>query len=96
MVGRPPHAKSHTPLAKHVGILKANHLQGTTVMGKVQQPNAECCGVLLQVNAEYLAQFDLREGGYNRTLVEWDHVVTLESSPKEEEATIPAALTTTV
>jgi hypothetical protein len=45
-----------------------------TFMGIRRKPQATCVGVLVPVTDEELAQFDVRELGYDRVKVEHDHV----------------------
>jgi hypothetical protein len=69
-VGKPPVTKSNTSFDRHRAVIKSNDLRGATVMGVVRKEGVECCGVLLKVNEEELAQFDIREGGYDRVRVD--------------------------
>jgi hypothetical protein len=52
---------------------------GMIAMGIRRKENAECVGVLVPVNDEELAQFDIRELGYDRVPVEHHHVERISS-----------------
>ena len=52
--------------------------RGLTFMGIRQRRQAECVGVLIPVNDEELAQFDLRELGYDRTPIPFEAVQELQ------------------
>jgi hypothetical protein len=52
--------------------------RGLTFMGIRQRRQAECVGVLIPVNDEELAQFDLRELGYDRNPIPFEAVQELQ------------------
>jgi hypothetical protein len=51
--------------------------RGLTFMGIRQRRQAECVGVLIPVNDEELAQFDIRELGYDRTPIPFEAIQEL-------------------
>eukprot|EP00563_Minutocellus_polymorphus_P019115 CAMPEP_0197720016 /NCGR_PEP_ID=MMETSP1434-20131217/3524_1 /TAXON_ID=265543 /ORGANISM="Minutocellus polymorphus, Strain CCMP3303" /LENGTH=328 /DNA_ID=CAMNT_0043304813 /DNA_START=27 /DNA_END=1013 /DNA_ORIENTATION=- len=50
------------------------HLEGFTAMGVRFRRGYRCSGVLIEVDEEELAQFDVRETGYDRKLIELEHI----------------------
>jgi hypothetical protein len=59
--------------------------QNMTAMGVSFVDNAECVGVLLPVEKRELMQFDKREQGYNRHILNLDNVHPLLSVPDDKE-----------
>jgi len=51
-----------------------HHLEGFTAMGVRFRRGYKCSGVLIEVDEEELAQFDVREAGYDRKLIELEHI----------------------
>ena len=51
-----------------------HHLEGFTAMGVRFRQGHKCSGVLIEVDEEELAQFDVRETGYDRKLIELEHI----------------------
>ena len=51
-----------------------HHLEGFTAMGVRFRRGYKCSGVLIAVDEEELAQFDVREAGYDRRLIELEHI----------------------
>jgi len=89
-----PHSRSITAPslpkdAAHPVVIK--HLQrtwtartgaGWTAVGIHVCQDAECTGVLIEVDSHELAKFDIREGGYNREMINVEHVYPiLNNSP---------------
>lgn len=50
------------------------HIQGWTPLGIRKRKNARCNGVLIHVDDEELARFDIREEGYTRHRIDLVHV----------------------
>jgi len=80
-----PHSRvltAPTLAGKKATPVKIHHFQrqwsapfgGWIAMGIIQQPGASCVGVLLPVDEEEIAQFDIRELGYDRVQIPNEHV----------------------
>mmetsp|Transcript_8236 Transcript_8236/g.17817 ORF Transcript_8236/g.17817 Transcript_8236/m.17817 type:complete len:341 (+) Transcript_8236:193-1215(+) len=51
-----------------------HHLEGFTAMGVRLRRGKKCSGVLIEVDEEELHQFDVRETGYDRKLIDLEHI----------------------
>jgi len=64
-----------------LNVRQLNKLKGGTAMGVRYKEGYKVTGVLIPVNEEELSQFDIREAGYDRVLVDLDHVSAVPGLP---------------
>jgi hypothetical protein len=58
-------------------------IHGQTAMGVEMSEGHNCTGVLIEVEADELVNFDIREGGYERVEIDLHHIFSLEDHGKE-------------
>ncbi|KAL7473414.1 hypothetical protein ACHAXS_013868 [Conticribra weissflogii] len=84
------HPSRRSDASHAVQVVNREHVEGWTPMGVRFRRGAKCNGVLIHVDDEELARFDIREGGYGRHKIDCvDIFHHLEYSNQEDEQLSP-------